>query len=128
MANEEAGLRGRLGGAARASRAGWARRGRGSGGRGEVAGLWGAAGVRLGCMQQFDPGVKVKVIQQVPRQNGGLSSETVGTVVRYEQSKTGSWYAHSKDDRLWLDRLILLKEDGEKIVMNLDQYSVVEPA
>jgi len=79
-------------------------------------------------MQQFDPGVKVKVIQQVPRQNGGLSSETVGTVVRYEQSKTGSWYAHSKDDRLWLDRLILLKEDGEKIVMNLDQYSVVEPA
>ena len=79
-------------------------------------------------MQQFDPGIKVKVTQQVPRQLGGLQSETVGTVVRYEQSKTGSWYAHSKDDRLWLDRLVLQKDDGEKIVINLDQYSVIEQA
>jgi major membrane immunogen (membrane-anchored lipoprotein) len=46
--------------------------------------------------------------------------------VGYEQSKTGSWFAHSKDDRLWLDRLEVTKDDGEIVTLNLDRYSVVE--
>ncbi|MFN8816470.1 MAG: hypothetical protein ACK5ZV_07020 [bacterium] len=73
---------------------------------------------------RFEPGTRVKVVQQVPRQSGGLTTEVVGTVVRYEQSKTGSWYAHAKDDRLWLDRLVLRKADGEQVVLNLDQYTI----
>ena len=49
-----------------------------------------------------------------------------GTVVKYEQRKTGSWYAHAKDHKLWLDSLTLKKDDGELVVVNLDQYSSVD--
>jgi hypothetical protein len=77
--------------------------------------------------QQFPTGQKVKVVQQMPRQNGTLATTVIGTVVRYEQSKTGSWFAHSKDGKLWLDRLVLKKDDGEMAFINLDQYTVVEP-
>ena len=47
-------------------------------------------------------------------------------VTRYRQAKTGSWFAHAKDDQLWLDRLELRLDDGEITVLNLDQYSVIE--
>ena len=30
-----------------------------------------------------------------------------GVITRYQQSKTGSWFAHARDDQLWLDRLEL---------------------
>lgn len=82
----------------------------------------------------FAPGTRVRVTQQVPRQvtgsgTGGTMAITVnGTVVRYEQQTTGSWFAHSKGDKLWLDRLILKKDDGELVYLNLDQYTHVERA
>jgi hypothetical protein len=79
-------------------------------------------------MQQakYKAGQRVRVTQQVPRQSGGLSIQVEGTIVRCEQQKTGSWFAHAKDDRLWLDRIELRRDDGEEVVMNLDQYSRVE--
>jgi hypothetical protein len=72
------------------------------------------------------PGVRVKVIQQIPARHYALTSEVLGTVVQYEQKQTGSWYAHSKDDKLWLDRLLIRKADGELTTLNLDDYSHVE--
>jgi hypothetical protein len=72
------------------------------------------------------PGTRVRVTQQVPRRQGHLKTTVEGSVVRFEQSKTGSWYAHAKDDKLWLDRLVLRRDDGEIVFLNLDQYSVVE--
>lgn len=74
----------------------------------------------------MEQGVRVRVVQQMPRLSGAMATTVEGTVVRFEQSKTGSWYAHSKDDRLWLDRLELRKDDGEMVVLNLDRYSHVE--
>lgn len=71
-------------------------------------------------------GTRVRITQQVPRRQGHLKTAVEGSVVRYEQSKTGSWYAHGKDDKLWLDRLVLRRDDGEIVYLNLDQYSVVE--
>jgi hypothetical protein len=71
-------------------------------------------------------GTRVRVTQQVPRRQGHLKTAVEGSVVRYEQSKTGSWYAHGKDDKLWLDRLVLRRDDGEIVYLNLDQYSLVE--
>ncbi|MBA4027556.1 MAG: hypothetical protein C0475_00140 [Planctomyces sp.] len=79
--------------------------------------------------ERVSPGQRVRVIQQVPRQEfGGGSMATVieGTVVRFEQMKTGSWYAHSRDDKLWLDRLVLRRDDGETVYLNLDRYSLLE--
>jgi hypothetical protein len=72
------------------------------------------------------PGAKVKVIQQIAARNYSWASEVVGTVVNFEQQETGSWFAHSKNDRLWLDRLTLKKADGEITTLNLDEFSVVK--
>ena len=72
------------------------------------------------------PGVRVKVTQQIAARHYALSSDVIGTVVEYEQKQTGSWYAHSKNDKLWLDRLKLRRDDGELMTLNLDEYSHIE--
>jgi len=46
------------------------------------------------------PGFKVKVIQQIAGRDYTWTSEIVGTVVNFSQQTTGSWFAHSKDDKL----------------------------
>jgi hypothetical protein len=76
----------------------------------------------------FAPGTRVRVTQQIPAVRRTASTTVEGTVVRYRQSKTGSWFAHGLHDKLWLDRLELRKDDGEVVVLNLDQYSVVQSA
>src|SRR5690242_16101319 len=72
------------------------------------------------------PGARVKVVQQIAARDYAWTSEVVGTVVEYRQKQTGSWYAHSKDDKLWLDRLLIRKDDGELTTLNLDDYSHIE--
>lgn len=72
----------------------------------------------------LQPGQRVTVTQQV--QHKGWSTSVTGVIETLEQRKTGSWFAHSKDDRLWLDRLVLKKDDGEIVVCNLDAYSRVD--
>ena len=49
-----------------------------------------------------------------------------GVVRRYRQAKTGSWFAHAKDDRLWLDRLEMERDNGELVILNLDQFTLIE--
>ncbi len=75
---------------------------------------------------QLKPGAKVKVTQQIAARHYTLTSEIRGTITAFEQKPTGSWFAHSKDDRLWLDRLTLRKDDGEITTLNLDAASHVE--
>ena len=74
----------------------------------------------------FKAGMMVEVTQQISRRTDALTSQMRGEVVKFEQKKTGSWYAHSKDDQLWLDRLTLRKEDGEMIVLHLDSNTHVQ--
>lgn len=74
----------------------------------------------------FKPGMIVQVTQQIPQRDETWTSRTRGTVMKYEQAKTGSWYVHGKDDKLWLDRLTLRLNDGEIIELNLDPYTRVE--
>ena len=74
----------------------------------------------------FTPGQRVTVTHQIPQRERVWTTQVTGDVVKYEQKKTGSWFAHSKDDRLWLDRLTLRKDDGEIVVVNLDEFSHVE--
>jgi len=75
---------------------------------------------------QYEPGMKVRVTQQIPHGKSAWTSSVEGVILRFGQQKTGSWFAHSRDDRLWIDRLEIRKEDGEIVVCNLDQYSRVE--
>ncbi len=74
----------------------------------------------------YAPGARVRITQQIPRMRGVWTNTVEGVVVRAEQAKTGSWFAHSRDDRLWLDRIELQLDDGELVVCNLDQYSHIE--
>ena len=62
----------------------------------------------------------------MPLRDRTWSTAVEGEVIRFRQAKTGSWFTHSRDDRFWLDRLELRCEDGELVVLNLDQYSVME--
>ncbi len=55
-----------------------------------------------------------------------MSTSVEGEILRVGQQKTGSWYAHSKDKKLWIDRVELKKDDGEIAYVNLDQHSHVE--
>jgi hypothetical protein len=74
----------------------------------------------------YTPGQRIRITQQLPRGSGVSTIAIEGTLVRFYQGKTGSWYAHSKDHKLWLDRLELRRDDGEQVICNLDQYSRVE--
>jgi hypothetical protein len=77
--------------------------------------------------KDFAPGLRVRVTQQLPFGSRAATTTFEGTVIRAGQQKTGSWFAHSRDTKLWLDRLELQMDDGERVICNLDQYSVVEP-
>lgn len=72
------------------------------------------------------PGKRVRVTQQLAQRDRVWTNTVEGVVTRYQQAKTGSWFAHAKDDQLWLDRLELRKDDGELVTLNLDQYTVIE--
>jgi hypothetical protein len=74
----------------------------------------------------YAPGTMVRVTQQIPRRLDTYSISVTGTVIRQERQQSGSWFARNKNDRVWLDRLILQKADGEITILNLDEYSNVE--
>ncbi|MDX2198485.1 MAG: hypothetical protein SF069_05875 [Phycisphaerae bacterium] len=77
-------------------------------------------------MEEIKPGQNVRVKQKIDRREGDWNLETVGTVVELTRQKTGSWYAHGKDNKLWLHRLRLKKSDGEITTLTLDQWTSVE--
>jgi hypothetical protein len=71
-------------------------------------------------------GARVHVTEQIALRDRTIKQEVSGTVVNYEQRPTGSWFAHTRDQRLWLDRLTVRKDDGEISVLNLDQATRIE--
>src|SRR3954447_24955510 len=75
---------------------------------------------------QLVPGARVRVTQQIAARDHTWTTEVRGTVVDFGQRETGSWYAHSRDDKLWLDRRTIRRDDGELSTLILDDYSVVE--
>ncbi len=75
---------------------------------------------------EYKPGMRVRVTQQIKFGKGVQTATIEGEIVRFGQQKTGSWFAHAKDDKLWLDRLELKKDDGERVACNLDRFSRVD--
>ena len=76
--------------------------------------------------EHIEVGKRVRVTQQIPHGSGTFTSTVEGVVVSQGKGKSGSWFAHTEDGRVWLDRLELRKDDGEMVVCNLDRYSRVE--
>ena len=74
----------------------------------------------------YAPGTLVKITQQIPRRTDTYTTTVTGTVVRHERQSSGSWFARNKRNKVWLDRLIIKKQDGEITILNLDEYTVVE--
>lgn len=74
----------------------------------------------------YEPGTRIRITQQMPFGTDGLSTTIEGIVVRYGQQKTGSWFAHGRDDKLWLDRIEIRTASGEQVICNLDRYSRIE--
>ncbi len=75
---------------------------------------------------QLTPGTRVRVIQQIPQTDRVWTTVAEGTVVSYRRVKTGAWFAHAKDHKLWLDRLEVRTDDGEIIDCILDAYTHIE--
>lgn len=71
-------------------------------------------------------GTRVRVTQQYAQTHDVWTTTIEGVVMSYQQTKTGSWFVHGRDDKVWLDRLELRCDDGELVTLNLDQYSVIE--
>jgi len=80
----------------------------------------------LRSSDELTPGLRVRVTKQVARTQKVFVTTVEGIIRRHEQKKTGSWYAHAKDDKLWLDRLEIVKDDGEVYVCNIDAHTRVE--
>lgn len=76
-------------------------------------------------VKKLVPGQMVRVSQTIHARDGDWHASVEGKVVQIAPKPTGSWFAHGKDDRLWLQRLRLEKEDGEIVDVNLDRDSVV---
>ena len=74
----------------------------------------------------YPTGAVVRVTQQIPHRTDTCTTNVTGRVLRQERQGSGSWFAGNKDDRVWLDRLVMEKADGEVTILNLDEYSVVE--
>ena len=72
------------------------------------------------------PGARVRVTQQLPHRDQAWTNTVEGVITRYQQAKTGSWFAHARGDQLWLDRLEVELDDGEVVILNLDRYTVIE--
>ena len=79
-------------------------------------------------IEQLKPGQRVRIRQTIDRRAGDWRCEVVGVVEAVEVGSTGSWYAHGKDDKFWLRRIRLKKDDGEITTLNLDQWTEVEQA
>lgn len=71
-------------------------------------------------------GQTVRIWQEIDRREGNWTNEVTGTIVEVRPEKTGSWYAHGKDDKLWLYRIRLRKADGELTTVSVDQFTRAE--
>ncbi len=77
-------------------------------------------------LRNLQPGRRIRVRQVIKRREGDWHRDIVGEVVRVDAQPTGSWYAHSKDDRYWLRRVRLRKDDGDITTLTLDQNTTIE--
>lgn len=79
----------------------------------------------------FPVGTPVRVVQTTRRREASYQAESVGVVEAWEDRPTGSWYAHGKNDKLWLCRLKLRRADGEITLLVIDDATSIaklEPA
>lgn len=71
-------------------------------------------------------GQRVRIHQSIDRREGPWTNAVEGVVVSVKAEKTGSWYAHGKEDKLWLYRVRLQRTDGELTTVVVDPHTRYE--
>lgn len=77
------------------------------------------------AIPELRPSQLVQVVQTIATRDGPWRQEVRGHVLSASPEPTGSWFAHGKGGRLWLDRLRIKKADGEIVDLVLDPTSIV---
>ncbi len=72
------------------------------------------------------PGRRIRVSQIIAGRDRRWVTRVEGVVESCRPEPTGSWYAHGKNDRLWLHRVRVRKADGELTTLVLDHNSRVD--
>ena len=70
---------------------------------------------------QLNLGDRVKVTQTVRWRHRAATSDVVGTVVSCGQDQTGNWFAHNPSGRYVLQRMVLRKDDGECVDLEINR-------
>jgi len=78
------------------------------------------------AFEDLKSGQHIRVLQMIDRRAGDWHCAVAGVIQAVEVSKTGSWYAHARDNKFWLRRIQLRKDDGELSTLNVDQWTEVE--
>ena len=68
-------------------------------------------------------GMRIRVTQRIERREGNWEANIEGVIEEISSAPTGSWYAHGKNDKYWLQRIRLRKDDGEISLIALDRCS-----
>jgi len=76
--------------------------------------------------EQLRPGQRVRIVQEIDRREGNWHAEVTGTILEVLTQPTGSWFAHGKHGKLWLNRLRLEKPDGEITTLVVDPHTRIE--
>lgn len=66
------------------------------------------------------PEQRVRISQTIDTREGAWQTVVEGTVVCVARKPTGSWFARGRNDKLWLHRLRIRKDDGELVELVLD--------
>jgi hypothetical protein len=72
------------------------------------------------------PGQRVRITQEIDRREDNWRREVIGKVIWARPEPTGSWFAHGKDEKLWLNRVRLEKDDGDVTTIVIDRHTRVE--
>ena len=80
----------------------------------------------MDTLDSLQVGVRVRVHQRIRRADLWVDFVVEGELVALERRPTGSWFAHGKNGRLWLNRIVLKKPDGEQSELVIDEQTQIE--
>jgi hypothetical protein len=72
------------------------------------------------------PGDRIRVVERIVAHDQTWLTEVEGEVLSCRPESTGAWFALGKNDKLWLLRVRLRKDDGEITALNIDQNTDVQ--
>ncbi len=76
-------------------------------------------------LNECKPNDRVRITQTIRTREGAWQTKVEGTVQAVRSKPTGSWFAHGKNDKLWLQRILLKRDDGELVELVVNDETQV---